>query len=169
LRLISTRRARLDTSVEAAAKSACATLVIGCGNADRGDDAAGILVARRLRELGIDAREHTGDGLALIESWSGAERVILVDTVVTGAPPGTIRGWLGADAALIREKSASTHGFGVAEGIELARVLHRMPASLTIYGIEGRMFERGAQASPEVLESVEKLANQILGEVRRQT
>lgn len=142
-------------------------LVIGCGNADRGDDAAGILVARRLRELGIDAREHTGDGLALIESWSDAERVILVDSVVTGAPPGTINGWLGTDAMLLRETSASTHGFGVAEGIELARVLRRLPPSLTIYGIEGRSFEPGAEASPEVLESVEKLANRILGEIRQ--
>ena len=68
------------------------TLVIGCGNRDRGDDAAGILVVRRLREHGIDAREHSSDGLALIDTWSAAEYVILIDTVMTGAPPGTISG-----------------------------------------------------------------------------
>jgi hydrogenase maturation protein HypF len=144
-----------------------AVLVIGCGNPDRGDDAAGILVVRRLRELGVEAREHAGDGLALIESWSGAERVILVDSVMTGAPPGTIGRWLEADAVPLREKSASTHGFGVAEAIEMARSLGRLPASLTIYGIEGRAFEPGAAPSPEVLASVEEVAQRILASASR--
>ena len=46
-------------------------LVIGCGNTDRGDDGAGILVARQLRTLGLNAIEHCGDGPPLIELWHG--------------------------------------------------------------------------------------------------
>ncbi len=42
-------------------------MIIGCGNSDRSDDAAGLLVARRLRELGIDARELSGDMLGLLD------------------------------------------------------------------------------------------------------
>jgi Ni,Fe-hydrogenase maturation factor len=38
--------------------------IIGCGNAERGDDAAGLLLVRRLRELGVDAHEHSGEGRA---------------------------------------------------------------------------------------------------------
>ena len=37
-------------------------LILGCGNPDRSDDAAGVLVVRRLRELGIHADEFGGDG-----------------------------------------------------------------------------------------------------------
>jgi len=40
--------------------------IIGCGNLDRGDDAAGLLVARRLRALGVEAAEHSGEGLTLL-------------------------------------------------------------------------------------------------------
>ena len=34
-------------------------LIIGCGNRTRGDDGAGVLVAERLRKLGIEAEMRT--------------------------------------------------------------------------------------------------------------
>ena len=45
-----------------------ALLIIGCGNFDRGDDAAGLLVARRLHALGVDTLhieiiEHSGESV----------------------------------------------------------------------------------------------------------
>jgi hydrogenase maturation protein HypF len=134
-------------------------LVIGIGNADRGDDAAGLLVARRLRERGIEAREHSGDALALLESWAGVEHVILVDTVVTGSSPGTILD--AAEARLLRSRQSSSHGFGVAEALALGRVLGRLPSELRIYGIEGASFEPGAPVSAAVLEAVNELAGRI--------
>ena len=142
-------------------------LVIGCGNPDRGDDAAGILVARRLRERGVRALEHKCDGLALIEAWSQAEHAILIDTVVTGAPPGTISGCLGTDAQMLRSASTSSHSFDVASAIELARVLDRMPGSLRIYGIEGCAFEPGTEPQAAVLATVERIADLVLAEVQR--
>ncbi len=133
------------------------------GTIDRGDDAAGLLVARRLRELGIDAAEHSRDGLSLLEAWRGCEDVILIDAVVTGAPPGEILRWDGADASVIADPvRSSTHAFGVAEALKLARALGRMPARLTIYGIEARQFQMGSSLTPEVAAAVEKLAREIL-------
>jgi hydrogenase maturation protease len=141
-------------------------LVIALGNADRGDDAAGLLVVRRLRQLGIDAREHTGDGLSLLESWSGAGHVILIDTVLTGAPAGPIARFDGRDARVVRDAlRASTHAFGVAEALELGRVLGRLPESVTIYGIEGKQFDPGSRPSEEVLAAVETLAARISAEL----
>jgi len=142
-------------------------LVIGCGNPDRGDDAAGILVVRRLRERGVAARQHSSDGLALIDAWSEAEYVIMIDTVITGAPAGTINGCMGADAVLLRSAGTSSHSFDVASAIELARALDRMPGSLKIYGIEGCAFEPGTQPQPVVLAAAERVASLVLAEVQR--
>ena len=44
----------------------------------------------------------------------------------------------------------STHAFGVAEALELARALNRLPPCLLIYGIEGKNFAMGTGLSPEV-------------------
>lgn len=140
--------------------------IICCGNADRGDDAAGLLVARRLQAIGIPAREESGEGLALMASWEGADDVILVDAVMTGATPGSVQVWDARTAPLIRDAFlCSTHGFGVAEAIELARALGRLPVRLRIYGIEARDFAPGAAPSAAVLEAVEQLARQIAQEV----
>ncbi len=142
-------------------------LIIGCGNRDRGDDAAGLLVVDRLRALGVAAEEHSGEGLALIESWSQAESVKLIDAVVTGADPGTILTWDARTAPVSRDAfRASTHSFGVAEAVELARTLGRLPASLSIYGIEGRDFERGSRPSAEVMAAAEELALRIARELQ---
>jgi hydrogenase maturation protease len=146
-----------------------AAFVIGCGNADRGDDAAGLLVAQRLRTLGVEAREQSGEASALLETWKAVPAgrpVIVVDAMVTGSPPGSIVLW-DAHAAPLRGRSlrCSTHGFGVVEAIELARALGQLPQKLLIYGIEGAMFEAGAEPSPEVLRAVDELAERIAREV----
>jgi len=49
--------------------------------------------------------------------------------------------------------------------IELARTLGRLPPRLTIYAIEGRNFEIGAQVTPEVLAA----AREVERSLRRET
>ena len=139
--------------------------IIGCGTAGRGDDAAGLLVARRLRELGVETLEHAGDGLALMESWGGDDTVILIDAVVTGGAPGTLTVWNGRRAPVLEDHCrSSTHTFGVAEAVKLARVLGRMPRRLWIYGIEGRQFELGSAPAAEVIAAAEQLAQHLARE-----
>jgi hydrogenase maturation protease len=142
-------------------------LIIGCGNRERSDDGAGILVAERLRELGIEADTRIGDAADLIEAWKGAEDVIVVDAVVTGAPVGTVQAWDGRQPLASIKATASTHGLGVAEAIELAHVLDRLPARLRVYGVEGRRFEPGSGISPEVQRAVEEVVQRIIADVRR--
>ena len=63
-------------------------LIIGCGNRERSDDRAGILVAERLRDLHIEAQTRLGEATDLIEAWKGADDVVVVDAMMTGAPVG---------------------------------------------------------------------------------
>ena len=139
--------------------------VIGCGNPDRGDDQAGVLVAERLRALGVHAEIHTGDPLALLERWRSDDHVILVDAMMTGAPVGTVQVWDHRLPLLSEGLALSSHGFDVGKAIELAHTLEKLPATLRIYGIEGRQFERGADVSPEVGRAIEAVSHQIAGEI----
>ena len=143
-------------------------LVIGCGNPGRGDDGAGILVAQRLRELGLDARAYTGESLGLIDLWQHTDEVILVDAAVTGAPAGTIHVWDGRWSSLPGKAPASTHGLGVAEAIELARSLNRLPSRLQGYGIEGHCFDLGTRVSSEIQRAVEEVVRRIFARIAHQ-
>ena len=138
--------------------------IIGCGNPDRGDDRAGVLVAERLRGFGIDAEIHTGDPLALLERWSSDEDVIVVDAIMTGAAAGTVRVWDCRPQHAASDASVSSHGFDIGKAIDLARALERLPARLRVYGIEGRQFDAGANTSPEVELAIEVVVRQITTE-----
>jgi hydrogenase maturation protease len=138
--------------------------IIGCGNHDRQDDAAGMLVAERLRALGIDATTCNGDPGQLMEAWRAQDDVILIDSVVTGAPVGTVHIWNGRLPEYAMEAHFSSHGLGVAEAISLAGVLDRLPRRLRIYGIEADGFIAGATVSPAVQKAAESVADAIAAE-----
>jgi len=136
-------------------------LILGCGNRDRGDDAAGVLVAERLWILGLDAQLCSGQALELIDAWNGTDDVIIVDAVMTGGPAGKVWLWEGEQLPLPETLSLSTHGFGVAEAIRLARALDRLPKRLRVFAIEGSRFELGSTLSPEVMCAVKEVVAHI--------
>jgi hydrogenase maturation protease len=141
-------------------------LIIGCGNPDRSDDGAGILVAQRCRQLGLNAVEHSGDGLALIELWQGFDDVAVVDAMVSGAKPGSVTVWDPvAQPVCTQNWRGSTHVFGPGEAIELARVIGRLPSCIRIYGIEGAQFELGSEPGPDVLAAVDRVVSDLAGSV----
>ncbi|MGB8060502.1 MAG: hydrogenase maturation protease [Candidatus Sulfotelmatobacter sp.] len=138
-------------------------LILGCGNRDRGDDAAGVLVAERLRDLGLDAQICSGQALELIDAWNGADDVVIVDAVITGGPAGKVWLWDSEQLPLAESLSLSTHGFGIVEGIQLARILGCLPKCLRVFGIEGSRFELGSTLSPEVMYAVNEVVVHITG------
>ena len=147
-------------------------IVIGVGNAWRGDDAAGLAVARRLRELaaaGGEVREVEGDASALVDAWTGAERVVVVDAAQSGAQPGTVRRFDARSAPLAaRSVRSTTHAFGVPDAIELARALGRLPGRLDVYAIEGASFIAGDSLTPAVERAVARLVAELaVGGVER--
>lgn len=129
------------------------------GNPDRGDDAAGVFVAR---ELNLPVSEP-----AAVLDLDPHTRAILVDAVVTGSAPGTIHSWDANALPLPRGTfRCSTHALGVAEAVEMARALGRLPASITIYGIEGAQFEFGAPPQAEVAAAARELARMLSAQCR---
>ena len=140
------------------------TLVIGVGNPWRGDDAAGLVVADRVRAQarGVLVETLEGDASALVHLWAGHDDVALVDAASSGAPPGTLHELRYGDGTLqAAALRSSTHAFGVADAVGLAAALGRLPARLEIYAIEGGDFSLGAPLSPAVALTVDALAERI--------
>jgi hydrogenase maturation protease len=145
-------------------------LVIGVGNDYRSDDAVGLAVVRTLKAKELPSTlclESDGDGTTLMETWSQASRVIIVDAISSGAQPGTIHRFDALTQPLPASYSfSSTHAFGVAEAIQLARTLDQLPASLVVYGIEGKNFIAGTERSVEVEGAVQEVVELIEREVQ---
>lgn len=135
------------------------SLILGLGNLDRGDDGAGIHAARLLR---ANRRVHeVRDCSRLIDLWEDESDVTVIDATISGAEPGTITRFDGLKERLPADTFKSTHSFGLAESVELARVLNRLPGRLTIYGIEADSLDHGGSLSPRVERAVETLASTL--------
>lgn len=139
------------------------TLVIGIGNRDRGDDAAGPLVIDALRRAPVATRPATlvveGDLSDLSLRWAADDHVVMVDAAVTGEPVGTVRRF---DTIPAGETLLSSHGISLRDAIELGRLLGRSPSRLEIIAIEGACFDHFAPPHPYVLRSAETVAAQLL-------
>jgi hydrogenase maturation protease len=145
-------------------------LVIGIGNPDRGDDAVGLAIVRKIKDAikpgEVTVRELIGDQLALIDEWTGATRVYVVDAVCSGGIPGTVYRFDAANGLTARFRHRGTHTFSLADVIELARALGRLPRHLAGFGIEGADFTIGAGLSTEAAAAANEVTAQLLADLK---
>jgi hydrogenase maturation protease len=142
-------------------------LVLGIGNPSRGDDAVGHLVSCLLRPRlpsSIRVIEHGGEATALLAVLEGATDAWLIDAAQSDAAPGTIHR-IDCEGAVVSHRAVSSHGFGIAEAIELARALGTLPRRCIVYAIEAADFTAGAPLSPPVTRAAREVAARILAEL----
>ncbi len=151
------------------------TVVVGVGNEFRRDDGAGPEVIARLRALQPDDASLEGVTLALsdgepgrmIDLWEGARLTVVIDAVRDSRmPPGHLC-QLAVDALTgVADGTASSHSIGLGDTVELARVLGRLPARLTVLAVVGRDFGFGTGLTAEVTTAVGELVEQVREIVR---
>jgi hydrogenase maturation protease len=113
-------------------------VVLGLGNDILGDDAVGLVTARRLRAVlpaTVDVIE-SGGGLDLLDLLEGYDRALLLDAILTGKhPPGTIFEFAAAD--LKNEHAPSPHYAGLSTVLRLADSLEiHFPSIFQIVAVE---------------------------------
>jgi len=116
-----------------------AVRVLGLGNDLLADDAFGLRVARKIEERFGESAEvirSSVSGLHLLEQVLGTERLIVVDTVITGdCPPGTVRVFAAGDARAAR--GGSPHTIGLFDALEVARGAGlAVPREISVVAVE---------------------------------
>ena len=144
--------------------------VIGCGNPDAGDDAAGLIVAEEIDARALENVDvvRARDPLRLLDLLENVERVIVVDAVrsPSGArAPGTLVrievGPDGSPAAL--RSSLSSHGLGLAGSIGLAAAVGDLPP-IVFHGVEAGAFAAGSDLSDAVRAALPALIDAVLAD-----
>ncbi len=134
-------------------------MLIGFGAPDRGDDAAGWLVADRVTSW--ETQRRSSGSVEMVSSWGDGDDVVIVDAMSSGAPPGTVRSFDATRERLPIGAFRSSHAFGPAAIVELARSLERLPRSLVVYGIEIATVDQGAAVSSEVAAAIDALVEEL--------
>lgn len=145
--------------------------MIGVGNPYRGDDAAGLVAAERLRSRvrdGVSVLPCEQEPTRIIDAWGDAQAAVIVDAVRSGSEPGTLhRVDASREPVLAHVFRSSTHAFGVGETIELARALGRLPERIVVYGVEGATFAAGVGLTPQVETAVDGVVEAVLRDLER--
>lgn len=145
-------------------------MIIGIGNLDRGDDAAGRLAARalghKLPSHIISVCEMSGEALALVEKMKQTPIVFIIDACMSGEKAGDIKRIdLRHQALLSQQRDVSSHGFGLSAAIDLAGILGQLPEICIIYAIEGENYALGAAVSSPVQQAIDKVVGRIEDEI----
>ena len=129
--------------------------IVGLGTYLGRDDEIGLALVRELardvefaeRCVLLDSADAATVASLLLE-W--LRPVILVDAANMDIAPGECRFFAGGDASIIlKTSSVSTHGMGLAEGLELARTLG-FDQSACIFGIQPFDLAPGQGLTPEM-------------------
>ena len=147
-------------------------LFIGVGNPYRRDDGVGGAVAAALRrrcDAGhIDVIEETGDLTRVLPLWRGRDLVVLVDAAVCGCGAGTVHRLEHGGAmtvAPIRTAPLSSHGFTVADAIEMARALDAAPRRVVVFAVAAADVGHGLGLSPAVAAAVDPVTDAVVNEI----
>ena len=141
-------------------------LVIGVGNLLRCDDGAGVHVVSRLKKLvhQIDAVDAAMGGVEILEAMKGYDTVIMVDSIRTGAEPGTIYRVNVADGEEL-PRISSSHGVDLVTTLELGRrLMHdEMPPEQVLIGIEAEdTVNFNVTCTPHVEAAVNRVVEEII-------
>lgn len=141
--------------------------IIAIGNEYRRDDGVGMVALRRLTDVIPPETDLTcvdGEPSRLMDAWAGSRLAILLDAALcVPAHPGRIHRStvIGVDGPA----STSSHGLGVPEAVELARVLDRLPERLVVLTVEAADTGYGSGLSPLVEAAVPALVAAVLAEL----
>lgn len=143
-------------------------LILGLGNTLRGDDGVGVRVVEALQKENIEAEVKNGAnlGLSLLEVIRDYQKVIIVDAVDMGRPPGTVEKILGEDLLKLgASQSFSLHEMGLLEILKIGQSLNEDFRNVVVYGVQPKELKEIEQLTPEVEAKVPEVISLIKKEV----
>jgi hydrogenase maturation protease len=142
--------------------------VIGLGDPGDAGQAVGILVVRALsgRVPPDVVLLEDGDPVTMLKEWEKFSIVILIDTVRSGSPLGTVQVFDGRCLPpLVRAGILSSHGFSMREIIGVGEALGTLSQTVRVIGIEGADFLAGLPPAQVMERSVAEAVKVVLEQI----
>jgi len=145
------------------------TAVIGCGNLARSDDGVGPYVVRALAQRGVSRDgvrllDAGTDGLSVMHAAKGCRRLILIDAVRSGSPPGAV---FEVPASELHDRAPpppmTLHDFRWEHALFAGKRMYgaAFPADVTVLLVEAESTAFGLELSPAVAAGADKVAARV--------
>ncbi|MCD6390995.1 MAG: hydrogenase maturation protease [Dehalococcoidia bacterium] len=140
--------------------------VLGIGSALLRDDGIGCHVAHALEEIHLTEVKIIDGGTCpdILQFAEGTDKLIIVDAVKGGGPPGQIYRFNIEDIALEPKPFLSLHDMGLVDNLMLMKLWHSIGETVII-GVEPKEIEWGLELSPELQDKIPQIIDAILAEL----
>lgn len=145
-------------------------LVLGLGNLVHSDDGAGVHAIHRLQKDGrvpsdVVLIDGGTQGLSLLPHISGFQRMLVIDAIDAGEPPGTLLRLEGPALANMPGKP-SVHQLGFADLMVAMNLLGDLPEEVVVLGVQPESTEWSAELSPPVARTMDALIDAAIGQLQ---
>lgn len=147
------------------------TVIIGMGNPQLSDDGVGLAVAVAVAEqlkgrMKLTVTELNTGGIRLMEAMAGFRQAVVVDAMLSGAPPGTVQRFDPGNFVTTRN-TFSSHDTDFTTAYDLGKMAGvPLPEQLSFWGIEAREFDLfGERFTDEVTAALPGAVRQIVAEI----
>lgn len=146
-------------------------LILGVGNILLKDEGFGIHVVQRLMDRDLPSHVEVMDGgtsgFDLLDAIEGRKKVVVVDAVQVGQPPGTLYRFTDKDLDERPKQRVSLHEIDMADLLKLCDVVDvEKPEEVVVYGVEAAdITTADMDLSPEVEAKVDRVIELVLKEI----
>ena len=146
------------------------TLVLGLGNPLLGDEGVGLRALEALAAAAefppsIELLDGGTSGLSLVPRLRSADRVLVLDAIAAGRPPGTVMRLDGAELGRDGFGTISPHQIGLSD-ILCASRLAGGPEEIVVLGVEPASLSLGVGLSAPVESAIGTLVAAALRQLR---
>ncbi len=145
-------------------------VVIGLGNVFMKDDGVGIQVARELKQhdlgKGVLVYDYQEMDLSLLRYFQGASKVVVVDALKSGKPPGTISKYSIATREGPLLQLPSLHGLQLYDMFDLANQAGLLSCPVIIVGVEPKDCSVGEEMTEELMDALPRAVDEVIKELR---
>ena len=150
--------------------SSADTLVLGIGNLIMTDDGVGVRTVQLLQERyrfpdNVTVMDGGTLGLDLLHYLDGVKRLLVVDAVETGGPPGTLVRLTGEEITVAFRTKLSPHQMGLQDLLLVAELQGFVPAEMVLLGVQPGEIGMGIELTHAVAAQVETLVDGVLREL----
>ncbi|MFN3870353.1 MAG: HyaD/HybD family hydrogenase maturation endopeptidase [Aquificaceae bacterium] len=148
------------------------TLVLGIGNLLLSDEGLGVKAVEELKKRyrfpqGVELIDGGTLGIDLLYFMEKVERLLIIDAILGGMPPGSLYKLKGDDVlTYFKGKKISTHDIGIQEVLALAELTGKLPKEIVVLGMEPESLEISLELSPSVRKNFNRLLEEVIEQLR---
>jgi hydrogenase maturation protease len=144
-------------------------LILGIGNILLKDEGIGVHVANKLKDMSLPPDVEVMDGgtmgIDLLFYIEGRKKVIVVDTVKAGEPPGTMYRFTDKELSGKKEFLRTAHGIDFSDVVRTAKNRGTKPDEIVFIGIEPEDMNVGLELSDLIAQRIPVLIDLVMKEL----